>query len=754
MFEVVNKDRHISSDVAETCIKIGGVIDKVFCGNGFTTAYSNIINNTELPDVLIVPNISTAVDKKTNSRFAKGKRVLYFHSKSSDIVPADFSNIDLLVCVADSYVHKELYKIECRYILLDEVHTAKIQSGFRPILYKLFEVLKPKRNVSFVTATPYNIDGVNVTINNTNEHFKELKTVDISYSADRTIKELQNTKGRVLIATNEARRIGYILKSIGVNDVNLMVGKGFRKSFLSNGTFNITEDARHTIMSTSAFEGHDINTPDVSVFVFQNYDSQHTQFLDSQIIQAFGRARMKPKQLQICWLGGASGKRTSKTTLKYKDEIKNVCEKYCHVFNNTKTKRVEAEDFVFRYKNDNIRLGSIRELIIFEDSECNQKRTAKVNYLACDVLKNKLNVSSDGMNVRYFNTRGFILNEYEDKPTSVNKIPPAGIIKKTKNLIYNREHNPDYISKSELVKWCFDIDITAPILKIYSLVKEYLKEDTPTRLDKFFSGFIGFENIFRFCIKKIKEKHQKKRKKMPSLDHLKDEIFSIIVSFIKISRPQEKIRAFRNYNPFTSVGSVVIDYLSSLFGMRKISFDITACASTVIQALAGCERKDVYEVGAKRKDSKIKINKLLNSIYKVNGHSSEILKELKKTKFSDKAFQLIKDRFYRTNESNLFINTYTIHERNIIEQAIRIVKTYINSDTLIVSRHDEINIFYSDETEDSIKLLEDGLGQRLANIDYLGFNNWFGYGAKKSENNVKNDSRKTPKKYTQMELVF
>ena len=98
---------------------------------------------------------------------------------------------------------------------------------------------------------------------------------------------------------------------------------------------------------------------------------------------------------------------------------------------------------------------------------------------------------------------------------------------------------------------------------------------------------------------------------MPSLVHLKDEIFSIIVSFIKISRPQEKIRAFRNYNPFTSVGSVVIDYLSSLFGMRKISFDITACASTVIQALAGCERKDVYEVGAKRKDSKIKINRLL-----------------------------------------------------------------------------------------------------------------------------------------------
>ena len=102
-----------------------------------------------------------------------------------------------------------------------------------------------------------------------------------------------------------------------------------------------------------------------------------------------------------------------------------------------------------------------------------------------------MNISSDGLNEHYFNTRGFVLNEYEDKPTSVKKIPPAGIIKKTKNLIYNREHNPDYISKSELVKWCFDIDITAPILKIYSLVKEYLKEDTPTRLDKFFSSFIG-----------------------------------------------------------------------------------------------------------------------------------------------------------------------------------------------------------------------------------------------------------------------
>ena len=127
---------------------------------------------------------------------------------------------------------------------------------------------------------------------------------------------------------------------------------------------------------------------------------------------------------------------------------------------------------------------------------------------------------------------------------------------------------------------------------------------------------------------------------------------------------------------------------------------------------------------------------------------------MKKTKFSDKAFQLIKDRFYRTDESDLFINTYTIHERNIIEQAIRIVKSYINSDTLIVSRHDEINIFYNDETEDSIKLLEDGLGQRLAKINYLGFNNWFGYGAKKSENNMKNDSRKTPQIYKQLELVF
>jgi hypothetical protein len=147
----------------------------------------------------------------------------------------------------------------------------------------------------------------------------------------------------------------------------------------------------------------------------------------------------------------------------------------------------------------------------------------------------------------------------------------------------------------------------------------------------------------------------------------------------------------------------------------------------VIQGLAGVSKKDVYQKGVGRKQSKRKINTLLNSIYKRNRTSERALSELRKTNFCNESIEYIKDVFYGTDKSDLIINTYSYYEREIINQAVRMIKGYINNDTLLIVRHDEINVFYSDETEESIQILQNGLGQILANIECLGFKNWFGY---------------------------
>ena len=773
MEEFINTERYITPYLAEQCLKIGGLINKYFTGNGFTSASSNIPNESGKPDILIVPNIATAKDKRGgNGRgkygFAKGKRVLYFYSGSKEIARHDYSDIDLIVCVADSYLYKELYKIPCRYILLDEHHTAKIQSGLRINLYKLFEVLKHKKNVSFVTATPYQNDTPKVVIKNTHEFFNKTKKVNVSVCHKTTIKELKKCldelktkKGRILIASNEARKVHQILKDLDVNEVRLMTGDNFRKSFFKRSKVIVNNTADITIMTTSAFEGHDVDDENTSVFVFQNYKNKAVQFLDSQIIQALGRVRNKPNMLHINW-GGGFGGGISNTTIKYQNELEEICDAYCRLFNNNQKKQLnntnrkkesfESEDFKISYKNNKIRLGDVRKFIVFDDYnfENEKKRIAKVNYIACDVLRSKLNIHKNGLNDKYFNERGYKIERYNVMPYDLSfKTIPNTI--KTKTLIHNRNINPDYISKSELINWSFDFEKKDDFKKVFDLLKKHLNEKMPNHLDYFFSNYKGMDQEIDENYAIAKERHKDKvenkeesENEKPIRDVIEKRVFEMIKCFIRFTPPTNKIRGFRNFTSFALSSSHIIKNIASKFNLPFEVYDVTALAPSVIQALVGDEKRDVYESGENRKKSKIKINTYLNSIYKDVRNSEKVFNKLKETNFSSRSLQYLKDNIYKSGISGLLLNTYTFYEKQIIKEATR----KIDSKHLTITRHDEIIVFFKDTDNETFERLKYEYALELSKIECLGRDDWFGFVPKDEHKEIpKIENIKTPELY-------
>ena len=761
MYEFINTERWLSSDLVERIAKLGGnlLVDKERTGIGLSTGASNIPKTIIAPDVIIVPNIRTAKSKRKDydnrGMFAKGKEAIFFYSGSGQLALEDYSKVDLIVCVADSYLHKKLYEIETRYIFVDEDHTTKIDSGLRENLYWLKERLKDKTNVTYFTATPYQSNNhlPDVVIRNTHSSHLESKSVYVSHCYERSLKELERcynalkNNERILIASNEARKINDILERLDVNEVRLMSGSKFRKSFFSSLSSKrnviVNDTASVTIMTTSAFEGHDVNEDNSCVFVFQNHASKVVQFLDEQSVQALGRVRNKPKYLHVNW-GEGNVLPYSNTILNFQNDLEAIADVYCNLFNRKQEKSLhnpdedkesyEGDNFKISYKNHKIKLGAIRRFIVYDDSIFNleNKRIAKVNYIACDVLRSKINIHKNGLNEEFFKRRGYKIISYDDKPHSLN-LSKTNNVTKVRNLIHSRKNNPEYISKSELIRWAFDFNTKGDFIKVYKILKKHLKEDMPSHIDYMFKDFTSIQDIQDNCKSiqdhsfKLKLEASPTKSKEPiNRKVLDDNVLIIFKCFLKWQVPPKKIRAFRDYNAFAVTSDSVQKHIGSLFNLRMWSPDITSCASTIIQALAGDEKHSVYDVGANRKKSKIKMNMALNFIYRDEKYSEQLLRDVIKPNFLDKSYQLIKGNFYKSGISGLFLSIYTLHEREIIQMAYQNIKDD-NGDNLVVRKHDALNVFFKNIDDDDFKRVTYQYEKNLSRINYLGFDDWFGF---------------------------
>lgn len=747
---IENNERYITTDVVESCLEIGNVIDKVYTGNGFTTAYSNLINLTDKPDLLIVPNIKVAQGKRYEKTFARGKKVLYFYSGSDTKLPKDLSRIDLIVTVADSFLYKRLDKFDYRYILLDEHHTAIVQTTFRSKLVELFEVLKHKDNVSFVTATPFDLGEVDVTINNTHPYFNKNKVLNISNSYNATIERIRNTKGRIILASNEAVFMCDVLSHIDENEVNLMCGDGLRASLLKRKILKVNKNARVTIMSTASFEGHDIYTEDTSVFVFQNTKAKHVQFLDCQIIQALGRVRVKPKHLELVWLSKSYGAPliTSEAIGEKYTDIKDICAKYCKVYNGRTERSTESDNFQFRYKGGLVRLGSVRDFVAFKDVK--NDRVAFVNEKACDVFIKKVKqfYLDTEFNSHYYNTRGYNLSYYDEVQTPPSEIVKMSPSEKARKLCLNYINNPEYISINEVIRWSFqkNKDSRNALSTVYTALCENLtRKEIPKRVHAFFKNYENMNEIVNRCISLYsKDEMKEKERNGLNIEILEEYIIDVVFCLLKYSEPARKIRGFRNYNSFASVGTRIHNEIAPMFDMVATSFDLPAFAPTAIQILAGDAPVNLYDEGENRKKSKVAINKAFNSIYlrsKTGQRAMSLLKH--NARIGTKTVNYLKENFYNNGISSKLINAWTYHERELINIALDKIKYSFGEVSFSVTRHDEILTFH--DKDNNLNTMVQNL---INEIEYLGYNNWFkspqptGQKAKKEVKKMKNVHRK------------
>jgi hypothetical protein len=213
-------------------------------------------------------------------------------------------------------------------------------------------------------------------------------------------------------------------------------------------------------------------------------------------------------------------------------------------------------------------------------------------------------------------------------------------------------------------------------------------------------------------------------------ESIKHSLPEVIYCFLSNKRPTEKIRAFRDYNAFTPFNDDLQNLIASKFGNRKLSFDLSAFAPSLFQTLSGQKVYDWYAEGDLRKQSKQKINAALNSLWYETNTSNKALGTLRKAGATKETIQYLKDHFYQNGISGKLFSTFTYHESKLIDKATRLIEDKqkdSENKSLLIRKHDEVMVFYSDNdiTSDQLSTLEINYKIELNKLEYEGRNGWF-----------------------------
>jgi len=520
-----------------------------------------------------------------------------------------------------------------------------------------------------------------------------------------------------------------------MSEVNLMAGDTFKRSFFGKGVFKINEGAKVTIMTSSAFEGWDLLEANCSIFVLQNTAAPFVQFLAPQIIQALGRIRGEAEHLEVFWYSDSYNIQTlSSTVLKHLDHLEDVAAKYCTLHtkktltgknpefekqSNIREIALESENFAFRFKGDLVKLGNVRSLIVFNDLH-NGLKAAGVNTLACDVIRQKIRTAATGIDASYYNSRGYTIRHEPSTPTPPPTRERVKQQTRVKNYCSNRDVNKGLISVRQLISWSFTKN-SSNLKEVYDLLSDHLGTETPQRITTFFATFKGMNDLIKQC-KQVNPKMKP--------ESLKASLPEVIYSFLTKKQPAEKIRAFRDYNAFTPFSDDLINFIAAKFGIKKLSFDLSAFAPSLFQTLSGAKVYDWYSEGDLRKQSKQKINAALNSLYYETNTANKALGTLRKAGATEKTIQYLKDNFYQNGISGKLYSTFTFHEAKLMDKAKRLIEQSQRNQeekSLMIRKHDEIIVFYSDcdITDDQLKTLEINYKIELNKLEHEGRNGWF-----------------------------
>lgn len=740
MKEVFNDDKYITQDTLDKCFFMGEVksVDKVICGNGFSTAFIN----SEVPkgkvNIIIVPNRAVIMSKELSYKENPTKNKIKFFYKGSTDTGSDIFDANVLMFVADSFLLMassfELKRDFINWVLIDEFHSVEIQSSFRYMLVdfknKVKNIVGNKVALTTVTATPNLFSKVDIVIKN--KFIPELK-INVVNDFERTIrnaKKLIKENEKVLICTNNKNVIYSLRDKDNSLKADYIIGNGLASSVVELVKIEQDNDSNLKIVSSRGFEGFDIIGEGYTVFFFENRDSfqDFETFYISNLYQAINRTRQGAKNIYYC-----------------RKEVENA---RLNPFNNIDK---EIDFFVNRKdlsveQKQKLKFDVYKKFVIFSQN----KDEFSDNYGEFTLSKNEASISLFKETLVYdkpFPSKEFKTFLEERKITLIdNRVAQ----KKLKDIKLKEVYKEDRLLIN--TKFIDDLDLfgsdyiltpfySEDIKGYYNQLKQYLRRKhyskeremsfREVKALELFSDKKQFtsllDNLTKAYNSRSIEKYGVKISK-PYRDIFKKKSIHILSKLIlifaneKIEVPSKWV-VNRDYNIMTEMGVDEIKLIAEVFRVEVTEVDVNSAFIRIIYALNGLYLP--HNFYGENKENKRAINILLNNFFYDEAkktpkriQKARARESFKRYGLDELAIDYLIDNFFECKFRGNLFNFLSFYEKTLVSKVKRMALEDFKTEG-VARRHDSLLLFNNESNL-----------ERLNHLDFLNRDGWFKIGKK------------------------
>ena len=729
---IKSHNKYLTPEIVEECF-IKGVltsVDKVVCGNGFSTGFLNLKVRRNRMMIMIAPNRAVVEEKEQgyledlnrplshkDKVYHSQNRIKFFYGDSFD---DNFDDADILVFVADSFIMRgdAVSQITHRIdkVLLDEIHSTHQQSLYRNILVD-FEnrvVNRFPENVALVsvTASPILLNRVDIKIQNNN-----IPAQLINHSKDRkeTIDRIRydiNQGENVVLFTNNAGVIYNLsdkhdrsLEAKFVVGTNLFNGIGKKVDLIHN------DRSKLTVVSSRGFEGFDITYKDARVYFFEDRSSGYESFSIGNLYQAINRCRKGAGYVEYC---------RQEVSDKHRSDFKDIKkEVYTFISDTNISTEKKLSSAYKKFKPYVIKVRKGKDISL------------KANRISINLY-----LEQQMYNLQ-FPQQG-ILQFAKDRNITFNKIETMSKRIRTKTdremAIHYLFTNKDEIDKRNSIPedyflnvnnlWAKDsVETTEQIAKAYwkeldmfLIEKNYANDYTNTDRQNTALDILGnplafqelCDHILEMFIQSKIDKHSRSKAKKKIDDfkkYLPTTVAQLLMSFSRdtISFDANQV-AWRDYNLATKIGISQLTELSETIFQTKLNeYDIASCYPRIMYAINGKNLPDNFYGGDKK--NKVAMNVYFNQFgYDETARTSKkdqkknVKRKLKSFNIDEDVATWLIDNFFESKHRGDLFNHIAYYEEQIISELMKLIYDDGNCKNQgMTRRHDSIIVFGNED---------------------------------------------------------
>ncbi|WP_292901902.1 hypothetical protein [Nonlabens sp.] len=723
--------KYLTKSIVNKCFTLGKDchIDKVICGNGFTSRFAELKPPTNKVNILIAPNRAVIMDKEkqhiVKSTIETTIPTKFFYKGSSDY---NFEGAELLCFVADSFLQykKTLAKNKDKihYVLIDEYHSTVIQSKFRTRLInfitKVRDVIGEAPALTTVTATPLHFSRIDIRIK-TDEKFITPFNINLTNNevdAIKEIKKLLEAKENVIVATNSKKVIYNLRDENDSIDADFVVGANLMSSIVEVVNVNQNDRSNFKIISSKGFEGFDVDGKDYNVFFFEDRSMDYSTFYLANLYQAINRCRDGAKRVEYVRLDlGKTRKQPFKNIEKAVDGFikrtdKSIHQKQAKEFEHYRPFVTFDQDkagvYSINKNEDGIRLFNESNLYDNKDISNSFKAFLEARKISITDLRNiptrlpRVQVRNNTKikrlkeNEKLINKLQLFDSDYSLMAIRTDKTKDA--IKNIETYLRRKNYDGYYLMTDSQIKV---LEILKDKDQINSILKDLVRSYELTYIEK-----LGVSKS------EAKRKQFKEKSRRVLIEML--QIFTNNKMYIR-----RNLVANRDYNILVEIGEPEIEFIASLVGFTISVIDIKTCFARILYALNGLELpSNFYGSG---KENKLKINVLLNDFMlntkkntSYNRQKANALKSLKEVGIDEKVIDYLMTNYFDSKHRGDLFNFLSFHEKKIIEKLTKQLTE--NRGGNVFRRHDSVVVF--NQKIDT---------QSFVGFDYLNQLGWFSH---------------------------